>query len=190
MLLLSKTLHSRPILSLRTGTTISTAVEPIISPFNLKIIGWWCQESPRATKMVLLTDGVREHIDRGLVVDDETALSLAKDLVRHQDILRTQFQLLQKPVRTETLKLGKVSDYCYDEGYFVQKLYVDQPLYKALAHDTRIIGRSQIIEVTDHDIVVQDTDVSAIEKANKRGFRRLTGTPAPSAASSTTQEPV
>jgi hypothetical protein len=83
-------------------------------------------------------------------------------LVRHSDILNTQFQLIEKPVKTKRHKLGKVDDYSYNEGLFIQKLYVSKPLHKVFtAEDTLIIDRTQIIEVTDHYILVRDTEVKA-----------------------------
>jgi putative hemolysin len=45
---------------------------------------------------------------------------------------------------------------------FVQKLYVARPLHKVFtAEDTLIIDRTQILEVTDHYILVRDTEVKA-----------------------------
>jgi hypothetical protein len=98
----------------------------------------------------------------GLAVNDEAALSDPSDLVRHQEILDINFELMDKPVRTKRQRLGRVSDYSYNEGMFVQKLYVARPLRKVFsAEDTLIIDREQIIEVTDKYILVRDTEVKA-----------------------------
>jgi len=96
----------------------------------------------------------------GLAVNDEEDLSSPDDLVRHKEILDIRFQLIDKPVRTKRRKLGKVSDYSYNDGMFVQKLYVVKPLRKVFTtEDTLIIDRTQILEVTDHYILVRDTEI-------------------------------
>jgi hypothetical protein len=161
MLMLSKNLLNQPVISLRTGGRIATALEPVINPHNLKILGWWCS-GPSGRRLVLLADDVRQVLPTGLAVNDEPDLSAPEDLIRHGEILNTHFQLMDKPVKTKRQKLGKVSDYSYNDGMFVQKLYVARPLHKVFASDdTLIIDRTQILEVTDHFILVRDTEVRA-----------------------------
>ncbi|MBX4188566.1 hypothetical protein KW792_00505 [Candidatus Saccharibacteria bacterium] len=161
MLMLSKSLLNRPIMSLRIGSQIGVATEPLINPHNLKIMGWWCKTTGGQTK-VLLAEDIRELMPNGLAVNDEDDLSLPEDLVRHKEVLEIAFQLLDKPVRTKRHKLGKVSDYSYNDGMFVQKLYVARPLRKVFTtEDTLIIDRTQILEVTDHYILVRDTEIHA-----------------------------
>jgi hypothetical protein len=148
-------------MSLRTGTQIAVAVLPVINPHNLKILGWWC-ETPGNQKQVLLAEDVREVMPNGLAVNNEEALSDTSDLVRHKEILDINFELMDKPVRTKRQKLGKVSDFSYNEGLFVQKLYVARPLRKVFtSEDTLVIDREQIIEVTDKYILVRDTEIKA-----------------------------
>lgn len=151
---------NRPVMSLRSGSQIGVAEAPIINPHNLKILGWWC-DTPDG-RQVLLAEELREAMPEGLAINDESALSDPPDLVRHREILDINFELIDKPVRTKRQKLGRVSDYCYNEGMFVQKLYVARPLRKVFsAEDTLLIDREQIIEVTDKYIMVRDTEVKA-----------------------------
>jgi hypothetical protein len=164
MLRMSGSLFNIPVISLRIGRPIATAVEPIMNPHNLKILGWWCKE-PGNGVSVLLTDDVRETTQQGLAVNDDDVLSPPEDLVRHKEILDTNFQLIDKLVRTKRSKIGKVHDYSYNDGMFVQKLYVSRPLMKVFAaEDTVIVDRTQILEVTDHHILVRDTDVKETEE--------------------------
>lgn len=161
---MSGSLFNIPVISLRIGRTIAVAAEPIINPHNLKIIGWWCKESGSGIS-VLLSEDVRESTPKGLAVNDEDVLSPPEDLIRQKEILETNFQLVDKLVRTKRQKLGKVHDYSYNDGMFVQKLYVARPLIKVFsAEDTVIVDRTQILEVTDHHILVRDTDVKASEE--------------------------
>lgn len=148
-------------MSLRTGTQIAMALTPVINPHNLKILGWWCS-APGGRRLILLSDDVRETMPNGLAVNNEEDLSDPADLVRHKEILDIKFELMDKLVRTKRQKLGKVSDYSYNDGLFVQKLYVAKPLHKVLsAEDTLVIDREQILEVTDKYILVRDTEIRA-----------------------------
>ena len=161
MLKLSSSLVNRPVMSLRSGTQIGVAEAPIINPHNLKILGWWCSRTGNGLQ-ILLTEDVREDMPNGLAVNDDTALSDPKDLVRHKEVLDIKFELMEKPVRTKRSKIGKVNDFSYNEGFFVQKLYVARPLRKVFtADDTLIIDREQILEVTDKYILVRDTEIKA-----------------------------
>jgi len=157
--MLSKSLLNRPVMSLRSGEQIAIAEQPVINPHNLKIIGWWCKSNGNQVR-VLLSDDVREVLVKGIAVNDEDDLSNPDDLVRHKEILDINFELIDKQVRTKRQKIGKVNDYSYNDGMFVQKLYVARPLRKIFASDdTLIIDRTQILEVTDKYILVRDSEV-------------------------------
>jgi hypothetical protein len=160
MLFMSKNLFDKPVMSLRSSGRIATAVEPIINPHNLKIVGWWCA-TPAKTKSALLAEDVREIMPGGLAVNDDDSLSLPEDLVRHKEILDIKFKLIGKVVKTKRQKLGKVSDFSYNDGLFVQKLYVSRPVTKFFTtQDTLLIDRTQVVEVTDDYILVRDAEVA------------------------------
>lgn len=160
MLKLSASLNNQPVISLRLGGRVATAIEPIINPHNLKILGWWCRAPGRSVSLVLLAEDVREMTAGGLTVNDDEALSLPDDLVRHKEILDIDFKLIEKTVKTKRHKLGKVEDYSYNDGMFVQKLYVGRSLVKVLTPEpTLLIDRTQIVEVTDNYILVKDPEV-------------------------------
>jgi hypothetical protein len=165
MLFMSKSLFNRPVVSLRSGGQIALAIAPIINPHNLKILGWWCAPRSGRGRLVLLAEDVRELMTRGLAVNDDDALSSAEDLVRHREILDIKFALIDKTVKTKRQKLGKVGDFSYNDGLFVQKLYVTRPVTKIFSsQDTLLIDRTQILEVTDSYILVRDAEVKATEE--------------------------
>jgi hypothetical protein len=165
MLKMSGSLYNIPVVSLRVGQVIAVAEEPIINPHNLKIIGWRCRESGNNNIQILLADDVRENLSQGFAVNDEDALSSPEDLVRLKETLDANFQLKDKLVKTKRQKIGKVHDFSYNDGMFVQKLYVARSLIKVFStEDTAIIDRTQIIEITDSYILVRDTEVKAGEE--------------------------
>lgn len=161
MLRLSKSLFNQPVMGLHSGGQIAVAVGPIINPHNLRILGWWCKPRGNGKDLILLVEDVRQQAVDALVVNSDDVLSEPDDLVRHKEILNIRFELLNKPVKTKRQKLGRVTDFSYNDGMFVQKLYVSVPLTRVLAKvDTLLIDRTQIVEVTDQYILVRDTEVS------------------------------
>lgn len=159
MLFLSQLLFRREILSLRNGQVVGTARAPIINPNNLKIEGWYVVDRFSGEELVLPESQVREFSQLGLAVNDHTAMTPAEDLVRMQKTLKINFQLLKKNVVTESKQvLGKVSDFSFDkDSMMIQKLYVTPRGIKGFAASDKVIGRSQILNITDRQITVRDT---------------------------------
>lgn len=159
MLLLSKSLMNRPIMSLRTGRQVALAYQLIFNPNNLKIEGFYCQDSrDKKQILVLLAQDIRDIIPAGIVVNDHSVLAEPADLIRLKSIMDIDFELLGKHVVTTRKKrLGKVSDFaCDPQTLYVQKLYVSQPLLKSLNGGSLSVDRNQIVEITNHKITIQD----------------------------------
>lgn len=162
MLQLSAKLFNIPIMSLRTGGPVGTAVEPIINPNNLKIEGWHAIDRFTNQSLVLPASEVRELMSEGLAVNDHDAMTEPSEMIRLKKVIDINFKLLGKKVVTENRKkVGKVNDFAFDpKSFYVQSLYLSERGLKALAGNDRIIGRGQIVQITDKTIVVRDTDVS------------------------------
>ncbi len=160
MLQLANSLNDLPIMSLRTGGMIAKAERLIIDPNNLKIIGWYCRDQFSKQQLILLAKDIRDIVPQGLAVDDYDVLTNAEDLVRLKDILNLDFVLLGKPVVTNNRrKVGKVTDYAADVStFFIIKLYISQPVYRTLSGGQLSIDRSQIVEISPHQIIVRDVD--------------------------------
>jgi sporulation protein YlmC with PRC-barrel domain len=158
MLKLSQSFIGIDILSLRTGGVIAATTKPIINPNNLKIEGWYVVDRFNDSTLILLSSEVRDLLPQGLVVNDHDALSEAEDLVRLHDILNLRFELLGKAVVTEKgARVGKVSDYAVEtSSLIIKKLYVSQSLLKNFSGGTLSIDRTQIIEITNRRIVIED----------------------------------
>jgi sporulation protein YlmC with PRC-barrel domain len=153
----------RSILSLRTGGQIGLAKKPIINPNNLKLEGWYAEDTYEKGDFILPVQEIRDLIAKGLVVNDHDALTHPDDMVRLSEIINLKFSLIGKIVSTESgKKLGKISDYAVnDENYYVQKLYVNQSILHGLTQEQLLIDREQIIEITDKKIIVSDPSVKA-----------------------------
>ena len=160
MLQLSASLLNQSVMSLRTGGEVAKVESAIIDPNNLKIVGFYCNDYFTKTKLVLLTQDIRDNIKQGLIVNDHEVLTEPEELIRLKPILELDFELLGKPVETVSKhKVGKVSDFAVDsETLYVQKIYVGPSLLKSLTAGQLSVDRNQIVEITNRRLVIKDLD--------------------------------
>lgn len=158
MLKLLESITGTPVLSLQTGRPIASIISPLINPNNLYIEGWHVEDTMNRQRSVLLSNDIREVIPQGFVVNDYAVLTNESDLIRLREILEMRFSLIGLKVTSESGKsYGKISDYAYDTAHsFIQKLYVAQSLVKNFSGGALSIDRSQIIEVTNRRIVIEE----------------------------------
>ena len=145
-------------MSLRTGAEIARVISLLINPDNLKVEGFYCKDRFSNKMLILVHQDIRELLAKAYVVNDHDSLSDPDDLVRLKDIINLRFDLIGKQVVTESKqKVGKVNDYAVEtESMYIQKLYVAQSILKSLTGGNLSIDRSQISEVTDAKVVIQD----------------------------------
>jgi hypothetical protein len=158
MLQLSSAFINVPVLSLRTGDAIAMAAEPIINPNNLRIEGFYCEDALEGGELILLCQDIRETVADGFIIDDYERLAEADELVRLKNVLEARFVLIGKPVETVSKdKVGKISDYAVETNtMYIQKLYTARSLLKSLGGGSLSIDRTQIVEVTNKRVVIQD----------------------------------
>lgn len=157
MLQLSGMIINRPVLSLRTGAEVAVALAPIINPNNLKIEGFFCRTKGRK-QLILVTQDIRDVLPQGIVINDEDVLTDEDELVRLKEVIHINFELLGKQAETtDRHKLGKVNDYATEtDSMIIKKLYVTQPIYKNFSGGNLGIDRTQIVEITDKKVIVND----------------------------------
>lgn len=149
---------NKAVLSLRTGTPVAAILGPVINPDNLKIEGFYCQDSIDKKELILLSQDIRDMLPNGYVVNDHDVLSEPEELVRLKEVLALRFDLIGKQVVTvDGQKVGKVSDYAAETGTMaVQKIYVAQSILKNFTGGSLSIDRSQIQEITPRRIVISE----------------------------------
>ena len=158
MLQLSSYFVGKPVLSLRAGAPVAWSTAPIINPRNLKIEGFYCVDTLDKATLILLVQDIRELNKQGFIIDDHDVLVTTEDVVRLQDVLNFQFELYKKAVETVGKdKIGRVTDYAVEtSSMYIQKLYVSQPLWRNLAGGALSVDRSQVVEVTNKRIIIND----------------------------------
>jgi sporulation protein YlmC with PRC-barrel domain len=159
MLQLSASLiNNKAVLSLRTGSPVATILSPIINPDNLKLEGFYCQDTHNKKELVLLTQDIRDILPDGYVINDHEVLSEPEELVRLKDVLPLEYDVIGKQVVTvDKEKVGKVNDYAVEtNSMFIQKLYVGQSLIKNFTGGSLSVDRTQIQEITPKRIIINE----------------------------------
>jgi uncharacterized protein YrrD len=158
MLLLIETILNKPVLSLRTGGEVAQIFGYVVNPNNFKVEGFYCHDRLSKQDLILLYQDIRNIIGQGVVVNDHDVLSTPDILVRLQEVLKINYSLIGKPVETVTkVKVGKVKDFAIDsETFYIQKIYVGRNIIKSISSGQLSVDRSQIIEVTDNKIIIQE----------------------------------
>lgn len=158
MLLLSQSVIGSNIISLRTGNSIGRVAKAVFNPNNLKIEGFFINNHSNNYDLVLLSQDVREITDNGIFVNDQDALAEPNELIRLKEIIQANFELINKPVQTVSHEhVGKVNDYAFEkDSLFVQKLYVGQSLLKNFRGGNLSVDRTQIQEITNRRIIIND----------------------------------
>lgn len=158
MLISGNDLIDTPVLSLQTGSELAKATHPIVNPHNLTIIAYEVT-GPHLDHhpSYLRIDDIRELSPIGMIIDSSEEFIQPDDIISQKDIYDLRFELIHKHVIDEKRnKVGKVIDYNLEAGGFVvEQLVVKRPLLKSFNDSELLIHRSQVIEVTDHAIVIK-----------------------------------
>jgi hypothetical protein len=169
MLYFSTKLFNAPLLSIRSGSRVGTALEPIINPHNLHIDGFYCQVSYSKTPLVLLDIQIRDYSVKGIIIDDHNNLSPPDELPRLKSVLEINFKLPGKTVEAGGKKIGKVAEFAVDSSsWFIQKLYVNPNIWQGINQHRLTIDRSSVIEVTDTKIVVKGPEEKVSAEAQAK----------------------
>lgn len=180
MLLLGSRLIHTPVLSLQTGSELARTSRAIIDPRNLTIVAYEL-EGPLLDQhpALLRIADVRELSDIGMIVDSSDEFVEPQDVIKLQQVYDYHFQLQGlHAVDEKKHKLGKVTDYTLEVGSFVvEQLNIKRPLLQSLNDSELLVHRSQIIEITDTEIIIRSTDerpepvTKAIRSAYTNPFR-------------------
>lgn len=163
MLVLSEQLTGTPVMSLQTGTQIALTRDVIIDPANLGIAACYVDgASLESEPTVLFTNDIRESGELGFIVDDSSKLMALDGLVRLQQLIDQKFKLVgMSVVDRRGTKLGKVEDYSFDpDSFMIQQLFVKPSFLQSLTQGSRIVHRSQIIDVTPHLITIGTAEIT------------------------------
>ncbi len=171
MLINGSKLISCPILSLHIGGEIARVTEPIITPDNLKVIGFKVEGKiiRENDADILPIESVREFSRMGMIIDSIDELVYDADVVKIKKALDIDFKLIGlKVVTRQNTKIGKVSDYTVHIGdWSIQQLVVQRPILKSFLDPELIVSRNRIVEVDDEQVVIKDEHDKAKSRVSK-----------------------
>ncbi len=175
-----------PVLSLQTGTKIADIARAIIDPRNLTIAAYEVA-GPTLTQApaYLRLQEIREISPIGMIVDSADELVGTDDVINLQKIIDINFNLIGLPVFDETKRrLGKVIDYTIEtDGFVIQQISLSRGFLQSLSDSGLLIHRSQILEVTDTEIIVKTTAKKAaaqpVRESQVRNYANPFRSPSP-----------
>ena len=173
MLVMNSRLIGAPVLSVQAGGPIGRIVDAIVDPDNLSVIAFHVDGPPiNKQQNILDVRSVREYSNYGFVIDDIDELVSPDDVIRINNILKLNFNLLSLKVETKKgSKLGKVQDFTLtSEDFIIQQIIVKRPMIKSLNDSELTIPRSEIVEITDYKIIVKEEEKTIKKKAEKQEF--------------------
>ena len=176
MLVNGSRLKSYPILSLHLGGAIARVEREIVSPHDLSVVAFEVSgpaiDNDPEIGDILDVRSVREFSNLGMIVDSTDEFVLQKDVIKIDEIMKIGFELIGKKVITRKgSKLGKVSDYIVNSDDFkIFQLIVQRPTLKSLLDPELVVAVSEVVEVTDTQIVVKDEKKSVKSKQPAKDF--------------------
>ena len=174
MLINSDRLLNCPVLSLHVGGMIAKTTEIVVDPNDLKVMAFRLEgpDIGKGAGEYLQENRIREYSSMGMVVDSLDDFVDADDVVSLKQVLDLNFSLIGMHVVTKKgTKLGKVSDFTVNtDGFMVQQLIVQRPIMKAFLDPELVVGRSEVIQISDKEITVRDEESKIRANATKEDF--------------------
>lgn len=173
MLIAHERLYHTPVMSLQTGGHLARTVRAIIDPRNLSILAYELDgpSLDRHPSYLLMSD-VRELSSLGLIVDSSDEFVAADEVVKLDEVINFQFEVLGKKVIDEgNSTLGKVNGYSIEpQSFLIKQLIIKRPLLKSFTDTELLIDRTQITEISDTTITVKNDER---EPAPVKGANRV-----------------
>ena len=174
MLVKREELIDCPVMDLHLVGEVARTVEDVVSPHDLKVLAYLVMGPLVGTEHgdVLATKDIRELSRLGMIIDSEDDLVERDDIIKIKEVLDLDFKLVGMKVESKKgSKMGKVIDYTVNtDGFVVQQLIVQRPALKAFLDPELVIGRSQVVKITDKKIIVRDEAEKLLKKSVQDDF--------------------
>jgi uncharacterized protein YrrD len=158
MLITKSNMLGTSVMSLQTGQPLAQISGAVINPHNLKILAFYVH-GPLVDfdPAVLFPEDIRELGQLGAIVDGVENIMSPDGLVRLEEVIGYNFVLDNIWVVDDRgRKLGRVENYAFDsDSFMIQQLYLKPTLLRQFSVASLTIGRSQIVSIDNHRIVVK-----------------------------------
>ena len=172
MLIEGSKLLNYPILSLHTASKIAEVKALIIDPNFLKVVAFEINAASSKQRLFLETTSVREFSKMGMIVDSDEEFVEQGDVIKLKEMIELGFTLENmKVLSKKKTMLGRVEDFIVTTDDFrVMQLIIKRPIYKSLIDPELVIGRSEIHEINDTEIIVKSDESTIIKKSGALDF--------------------
>lgn len=172
MLIEGSKLLNYPILSLHTASRIAEVKALVVDPNFLKIVAFEISAVSSKQRLFLDVTSVREFSKMGMIVDSDEEFIEQNDVIKLKETIELGFILENmKVVTKKKTMLGRVEDFMVTTDDFqVMQLIVKRPIYKALIDPELVIGRSEIHEINDNEIIVKSEESTIMKKSGTLDF--------------------
>lgn len=172
MLIEGSKLLKYPILSLHTASRIAEVKGLVIDPNFLKVVAFEINAVSSRQRLFLEASSVREFSKMGMIVDSDEEFVEKDDVIKLKETIDLGFSLdNMKVVSKKKAMLGCIEDFIINtEDFQIMQLIVKRPIYKALIDPELVIGRSDIHEINDREIVVKSEEGTIMKKSGTLDF--------------------
>ena len=108
----------------------------------------------------------------GMIVDSDEEFVEKDDVIKLKETIDLGFSLdNMKVVSKKKAMLGRIEDFIINtEDFQIMQLIVKRPIYKALIDPELVIGRSDIHEINDSEIIVKSEEGTIMKKSGTLDF--------------------
>lgn len=172
MLIEGSKLLKYPILSLHTASRIAEVKGLVIDPNFLKVVAFEISAVSSRQSLFLEASSVREFSKMGMIVDSDEEFVEKDDVIKLKVTVDLGFSLdNMKVISKKKAMLGRIEDFIINtEDFQIMQLIVKRPIYKALIDPELVIGRSDIHEINDSEIIVKSEEGTIMKKSGTLDF--------------------
>ena len=173
MVIEGSSLLNYSILSLHTANEIGRVKTLIIDPNYLKIVAFEIDgNGVIGDNKYLEVQSVREISKMGMIIDSIDELISHDDVVKLGEIIDLGFAMVgMKVVSKKRQLLGRVEDFIVTTDTFqIMQMIVKRPTLKSFIDPELVIGRSEIYEINDSQIIVKSEENKIREKSSTKDF--------------------
>jgi len=155
---LSTELLGKPVYSVQSGEQLGIFTDFILQSGDLKIVACTIKVMSSQEVHYLLPADIRYFNTEKILIDSVQKLSVFADLVRHQEAIAHNYNLIGKKVETVSgKKLGKVLNFLFDPAhYYITKINVSPPILQRILTTSLLIDRADIVETKTKVIIVKE----------------------------------
>ena len=172
MLIEGSKLLKYPILSLHTASRIAEVKGLVVDPNFLKVVAFEISAASSRQSLFLEASSVREFSKMGMIVDSDEEFVEKDDVIKLKETIDLGFSLdNMKVISKKKAMLGRIEDFIINtEDFQIMQLIVKRPIYKALIDPELVIGRSDIHEINDSEIIVKSEEGTIMKKSGTLDF--------------------